>query len=109
MVNISTKKLTKAEFWRLADAADRTYELIDGIAVPKISPKYFHARSTRRMLNILAEWAKDRGRVEIEWAVDLSDDYTPVPDLIYVSFDRLPENWHENTACPVVPELAILF
>ncbi len=107
MVNVSTKKLTKAEFWQLADAADRTYELIDGIAVPKMSPKYFHARSTRRILNILDEWAKDRGRVETEWAFDLSDDYTPVPDLIYVSFDRLPESWNENAACPVVPELAI--
>ena len=50
MVNSSTTKLTKAEFWRLADAADRTYELIDGIAVPKMSPKYFHARSTLERL-----------------------------------------------------------
>jgi Uma2 family endonuclease len=106
MVN-STKKLTKAEFWALADAADITYELIDGIAVPKMSPKYFHARSARRILNILEAWAKNRGRAEMEWAFDLSDGYTPVPDLIYVSFDRLPENWNENAACPIPPELAI--
>ncbi len=107
MVNTTTKKLTKAEFWALADAADITYELIDGIAIPKMSPKYFHARSARKILNILEEWAKDRGRAEMEWAFDLSDDYTPVPDLIYVSFDRLPASWNENTACPVIPELAI--
>ena len=107
MVNTSTRKLTKAEFWSLADAADCTYELIDGIAVPKMSPKYFHARATRRILNVLGEWAKDRGRVEIEWAFDLSEDLTPVPDLMYVSFDRLPESWNENVACPVAPELAI--
>ena len=107
MSNTTIKKLTKAEFWALADAADITYELIDGIAVPKMSPKYFHARSARKILNILEEWAKDRGRAEMEWAFDLSDDYTPVPDLIYVSFDRLPANWNENTACPVPPELAI--
>jgi Uma2 family endonuclease len=43
----------------------------------------------------------------MEWAFDLSDNYTPVPDLIYVSFDRLPASWNENTACPVIPELAI--
>ena len=41
----TTIGITKAEFWALADAADITYELIDGIAVPKIAPKYFHARS----------------------------------------------------------------
>jgi Uma2 family endonuclease len=107
MVNTTTKKLTKAEFWELADAADITYELIDGIAIPKMSPKYFHARSARRILDILAEWAKNRGRAEMEWAFDLSEDFTPVPDLIYVSFDRLPASWNENAACPVPPELAI--
>jgi Uma2 family endonuclease len=107
MIATTTKKLTKAEFWALADASDLTYELIDGIAVSKMSPKYFHVRSARRILNILEEWAKDRGRAEIEWAFDLSDNYTPVPDLIYVSFDRLAESWNENAACPVPPELAI--
>jgi Uma2 family endonuclease len=107
MIATTTKKLTKVEFWELADASDLTYELIDGIAVAKMSPKYFHARSARRILNILEEWAKDRGRAEMEWAFELSDSYTPVPDLIYVSFDRLLESWNENTACPVSPELAI--
>ena len=107
MVNTTTKKLNKVEFWALADAADITYELIDGIAIPKMSPKYFHARSARRILNILEEWAKNRGRAEMEWAFDLSEDSTPVPDLIYVSFERLPESWNENAACPVSPELAI--
>ena len=107
MVDTATKKLTTAEFWALADAADITYELIDGIAVPKIFPKYFHARSARRILNILEEWSKNRGRAEMEWAFDLSDNFTPVPDLIYVSFERLPESWNENAACPVPPELAI--
>ena len=81
MVDTATKKLTTAEFWALADAADITYELIDGIAVPKIFPKYFHARSARRILNILEEWSKNRGRAEMEWAFDLSDNFTPVPDL----------------------------
>ena len=33
MVDTLTKKLTKAEFWAIADAADITYELIDGIAI----------------------------------------------------------------------------
>lgn len=107
MLASTTKKLSKAEFWALADASDLTYELIDGIAVPKMSPKYFHARAARRILNILEEWSRDRGRAEIEWAFDLRQDFTPVPDLIYVSFDRLPESWNENAACPVTPELAI--
>ncbi len=107
MVYTPLKKLTKAEFWALADAADTTYELIDGVAVAKMSPKYFHARSTLHLVRILDQWSDGRGRLGIEWAIDLTDNFTPVPDLIYISFDRLPATWEENAACPVAPELAI--
>jgi Uma2 family endonuclease len=107
MIATTTKKLTKVEFWALADASDLTYELIDGIAVAKMSPKYFHAKSTLAFVKILDQWSDKRGRLGIEWAFDLSEYSTPVPDLIYVSFDRLPESWNENVACPVSPELAI--
>jgi Uma2 family endonuclease len=107
MINTATKKITKAEFWAIADAADGTYELINGIPVAKMSPKYFHSRSTGKIFVILQDWASPRGRVGIEWAIDLRDDFTPVPDLIYVSFDRLPADWQENAACPVAPELTI--
>jgi hypothetical protein len=31
-----------------------------------------------------------RGRLGIEWSIDLCDNFTPVPDLLYVSFDKLP-------------------
>jgi Uma2 family endonuclease len=107
MVNTPTKKLTTAEFWEIADAADLTYELIDGIAIAKMSPKYFHSRSTGTIYTTLTAWGHSRGRVGIEWAIDLSDNFTPVPDLIYISFDRLPITWQENAACPVAPELVI--
>jgi Uma2 family endonuclease len=107
MIATITKKLTKAEFWALADASDLTYELIDGIAIAKMSPKYFHAKSTLAFVKILDRWSDKRGRLGIEWAFDLNENYTPVPDLIYVSFDRLPESWNENAACPVPPEIAI--
>jgi Uma2 family endonuclease len=107
MIATLTKKLTRTEFWALADASDLTYELIDGIAVAKMSPKYFHAKSTLAFVKILDRWSDKRGRLGIEWAFDLSEYSTPVPDLIYVSFDRLPASWNENAACPVAPELAI--
>ncbi len=101
-------KLTKAEFWQLADASiDITYELIQGEAIPKMSPKYFHSRTTGKIFAILDNWSQGRGRVGIEWAFDIDDETTPVPDLLYVSYDRLPSTWNENAACPVAPELAI--
>jgi Uma2 family endonuclease len=107
MVNTPVKKLTKAEFWTMADAADLTYELIDGVPIAKMSPKYFHVKSTLNLVRILDKWSNGKGRLGIEWAIDLTDDFTPVPDLIYISFDRLPITWEENAACPVAPELAI--
>jgi Uma2 family endonuclease len=101
-------KLTKSEFWQLADASTNiTYELLQGEAIPKMSPKYFHSRATGKIFAILDNWCQDQGRVGIEWAFDLDDENTPVPDLLYVSYNRLPRSWNENTACPVVPELAI--
>ena len=107
MVDTLVKKLTKAEFWEIADAADITYELIDGVADAKMSPKYFHAKSTLLLVKIIDRWSDGRGRLGIEWAIDLNDNYSPVPDLLYISFDRLPITWEENDACPVAPELAI--
>jgi Uma2 family endonuclease len=101
-------KLTKAEFWQLADrASDVTYELIKGEAIPKMSPKYFHSRVTLRLSRILEDCLGRNGRVGVEWAFDLAEDSTPVPDLIYVSFERLPIEWNENLACPVPPNLVV--
>jgi Uma2 family endonuclease len=34
-------------------------------------------------------------------------DWVPVPDLLYVSYDRLAADWLEDSPCPVLPELAI--
>jgi Uma2 family endonuclease len=107
MVNTSAKRLTKAEFWAIGSIGDRTYELIDGIPIAKMSPKYFHAKSTLCLVRILDKWSDGRGRVGIEWAIDLTDLFTPVPDLVYISFDRLPITWDENAACPIAPELVI--
>jgi Uma2 family endonuclease len=43
----------------------------------------------------------------VGYANDLTETYSPVPDLSYVSFNRLPATWEENAACPVAPELVI--
>ncbi len=34
-------------------------------------------------------------------------DWIPVADLTYISYDRLPADWMEDTAFPVAPELVI--
>ena len=105
----STTKLTLQEFFNLPEV-DRPLELIDGKAIPKMSPKFFHSRLQKTLLLILDHWAENRGRVEPEWAIVLKRngvDWVPVPDLTYVSFERLSADWMLDEACPVAPELAI--
>jgi len=103
------KPLTLAEYLALPES-ETGYELIDGQAIAKMSPKWLHATSTGSLHLIFHTWSQDRGRVGIEWAVTLmrrGQDWVPIPDLLYVSNDRLPRDWQEDAPCPVPPELAI--
>ena len=105
----STTKLTIEEFFELPEG-DRPYELVDGQAIAKMSPKFFHSRLQKTLLFILDSWAKNQGRVEPEWAIKLKRngaDWVPVPDLSYISYNRLRADWILDEACPVAPELVI--
>lgn len=111
-VNIGAKsKLTLEDFFSLVDGeGDVTYELIQGQAVPKMSPKFFHYRLTKALLKLLEGWCQERGEVAIEWAIRLTQqdrDWVPVPDLLYISYERFPADWMQDDACPVAPELVI--
>lgn len=44
--------LTLEQFWTLPEG-ETTYELIDGEAIPKVSPKYFHSRSLEHCCDCL--------------------------------------------------------
>lgn len=108
MVNIKNK-LTIQEFLALP-AEDINYEFVDGYAVPKVSPKYFHSTLQIALCFLLRTWCKGKGRVVPEWAIILKrqgEDWVPTPDLTYVSYARLPASWKRNEACPIAPELVI--
>jgi Uma2 family endonuclease len=106
---ITATKLTLAEFLDLSQG-DLTYELKAGEAIPKMSPKRFHSRLAGSLYTLLNNWCKDQGEVGIEWAVTLKrkgEDWCPVPDLLYISYDKLPLARFEDEACPFPPELVI--
>jgi Uma2 family endonuclease len=103
------RKLTLQEFFALPEGEPYN-ELIDGEAVPKVSPKRFHSRSTGSLFTLLTLWGQDKGEVGIEWAVTLKRhgrDWVPLPDLLYISSERLTLDKFEDGPCPVPPELAI--
>jgi Uma2 family endonuclease len=105
----SIASLTLEEFLALPET-DITYELKDGRAIAKMSPKFFHSLITGAIYLLLRQWCQERGRVGIEWAIILKLDgktWVPVPDLTYISFERLPVDWMKDEPCPVAPELVI--
>lgn len=110
MVKVTTdQKLTLAEFLKLS-IQDVNYEFVDDYAVPKVSPKFYHSSLQLTLGLLIRQWCKGKGRVLPEWAIILrrkGKDWCPVPDLTYISYQRLPKTWQYNQACPVSPELVI--
>lgn len=111
-LSIAHPKLTPEQFLALPEE-DTTYELVNGQAVPKdlpMSPQRFHASLQKRLLFILDTWCQGKGDVYTELAVVLQrqdQDWLPVPDLLYVSFERWPAQLEEDGPCPVAPELVV--
>ena len=103
--------LSSAEFLGSKES-NEGYELVDGELVPKISPTYKHASIQGRFLQLIDDWCQEQqyGRVLPEWSVILQrhgTDWVPVPDITYVSCNRLSADWEEDEPCPVPPELVI--
>jgi len=107
----SKTKFSLQEFLAMPESGDRM-ELIDGEIVSKVSPKYKHSLGQLRLLLALNHWCESfkHGRVGPEWATRLERngiDWVPVPDITYVSYQKLPVEWEEDAPCPIPPELVI--
>ncbi|NJN07367.1 MAG: Uma2 family endonuclease [Richelia sp. RM2_1_2] len=111
MVLQFNQELTLEEFLNLPPGeGDITYELVDGQAIPKMSPKKFHSKLTRAFLFLIDGWCQDKGEVCPELAIALTRhgrNWVPTPDLVYISKERLPDDWDEEGTCSVPPDLAI--
>ena len=106
---VQAPQLTLKDFLALP-YGDVAHELIDGKAVPKLAPKRFHSKTQKAILRLLDDWAIDHGEVGLEWAVALKRkkrDWCPVPDLLFISSDRLPPNYNDDGPCPLPPNVAI--
>lgn len=87
-------------------------ELIDGIEVPKMSPKRRHAKLEGTLMSILRPWAGDRGEAGVEWRFDLGastgHQNSYVPDVAYGSIERLgPLDDELAEQPPFAPDIAI--
>ncbi|GBF82765.1 Uma2 family endonuclease [Aphanothece sacrum] len=90
--------------------SNENYEYLDGELFPKMSPKRSHSRVTGHLFMLLEDWNQNKGEIGIEWAIRLKrngKDWCPIPDLLYVSFEKLGDIVLEDDACPIPPELVI--
>ncbi len=61
-------------------------------------------------LYLIDEWCEGKGQVFPEWAVKLTrkgKDWVPIPEILYVSYERLSPEWIADEFCPVLPDLVI--
>ncbi len=107
----SKTKFSLQEFLDLPESSDRS-ELINGEIVNKVSPTSPHSRAQKRLLIMLNDWCErtNLGEVNPEWTIALKRngvDWAPVPDLTYISYERVPADWDGQGLCPGIPELVI--
>ncbi|MBD2532663.1 Uma2 family endonuclease [Nostoc flagelliforme FACHB-838] len=111
MILQAKNQLTLQEFLNLPTGeGDITYELVDGQAIPKMSPKKFHSKLTRALLNLIEQCCEGKGEACPELAIALTRrgrDWMPIPDILYISNERLPPDWDQEGVCSVPPDLVI--
>jgi Uma2 family endonuclease len=82
-------------------------EWILGQAVQKVSPQRRHALLQGELLRRLAGWARGRGEVGTEWRFRISPpgaEIRPlVPDVAYLSYERMGEASDDELEAPLVP------
>jgi Uma2 family endonuclease len=87
-------------------------ESIAGRWEQKVSPRRRHAMLQLRLGTLLVNWAGSRGEVGSEWRFSIAPEGAEpsslVPDLAYVSFERLPLELGEAREEPeIAPDIAV--
>jgi len=83
-------------------------ELYDGVVHEKVSPQRAHGKVVQRIGRLLEDWGGSRGDVAPEWRVYLAEGTTLVPDLAFISDERLaplPEAQREKP--PFAPDIVV--
>ena len=87
-------------------------EWLRGRPVQKVSPLRDHSRLQCWWLRRLGDWAEKRGEVGPEWRFRISPPGEPirplVPDLTYLSYDRMGDLTAEELQAPLVPPNAAI-
>lgn len=87
-------------------------EWLRGRAVQKVSPLRDHGRLLSWWNRRLGDWAENRGEVNPEWRFRIAPPGEPVrplvPDVAYLSFDRIGDHTAAELQAPLVPPNAAI-
>ncbi|WP_458687375.1 Uma2 family endonuclease [Nocardia tengchongensis] len=83
------------------------FELEDGVAVMMASATRWHNRVQRHLANAMEAVCPPHLSVEVEQAIEISDDFAPVPDILVIDMDAaLPEaNVYPKSAVHLAVEI----
>ncbi|MGA3037247.1 MAG: Uma2 family endonuclease [Vulcanimicrobiaceae bacterium] len=83
-------------------------ELYDGVVHEKVSPMFAHGILMLKVGGLLSSWAGDRGAVAVELRVYLGEGRTLVPDVAFVSGQRLGRlSREEQERPPFAPDIVV--
>ncbi|MCH7686842.1 MAG: Uma2 family endonuclease [Planctomycetes bacterium] len=101
---------TVRDFLDVQEKEDRLYELIDGVLVEK-TMGYFESRLASVLIYLMESFLQDNNLgfvVGESAATQLLPEQVRIPDVAFVSWDRLPERKVPREPLPsVVPDLAV--
>jgi Uma2 family endonuclease len=88
------------------------FEWILGRPVQKVSPKRRHSLLQAFFAIVMSAWAKGRGEIGTEWRFRLEppgEDIRPfVPDVAYLSYERMGERTDNELEAPLLPPNAAI-
>ncbi|WP_008318518.1 Uma2 family endonuclease [Leptolyngbya sp. PCC 6406] len=100
--------------WTTTDLAlfpeeGKRYEIIDGVLIVTRAPSWSHQRITGRVFSVLDRWsqASGLGEAAINPGIVFTDEDNVIPDVVWVSRDRLALLMDEAEHLTGAPELVV--
>jgi Uma2 family endonuclease len=99
---------TSADVDLLPETSSR-YEIIDGDLLVTRAPHWGHQKATTRIANRLDDWSLETGLGEAVQApgIIFSDADNVIPDVVWISHDRLTTGLDESGHLIVAPDLIV--
>jgi len=103
------RRYTSADLEAMPYVEGLRYEIIDGVLYVTSAPSFRHQRASNQLSTALTNWSNDTGLGETfpTPGVIFSDDDNVIPDIVWISDDRLRTGSDSAGHLTVAPELVV--